>query len=99
RAARVAPCGSVEALLDGAPAHHGRAPAPARPVIGTSRRIVSVSALAVLAGALGAPPRHSAESATETRPRARDIGLAPGVFPPGPLDAITDVSGVRVGHL
>jgi len=35
----------------------------------------------------------------EARPRARDIGLAPGVFPPGALDAITDVAGVRVGHL
>lgn len=32
------------------------------------------------------------------RPRARDIGLAPGVFDPGPLNAITDVAGVRVGH-
>src|SRR5512134_1641378 len=32
------------------------------------------------------------------RPRARDIGLAIGVIPPGPLNAITDVSGVRVGH-
>lgn len=32
------------------------------------------------------------------RPRARDLGLAPGVFPPGPLDAITDVAGVRVGQ-
>ena len=33
-----------------------------------------------------------------SRPRARDIGLAPGVLAPGPLNAITDVSGVRVGH-
>jgi D-aminopeptidase len=33
------------------------------------------------------------------RPRARDIGLAPGVFPPGALNAITDVVGVRVGHV
>lgn len=32
------------------------------------------------------------------RPRAREIGLAPGVFAPGPLNAITDVSGVSVGH-
>lgn len=32
------------------------------------------------------------------RPRARDLGIAPGVFRPGPLDAITDVPGVRVGH-
>jgi D-aminopeptidase len=33
------------------------------------------------------------------RPRARDLGLAPGVFPPGKLNAITDVGGVRVGHV
>ncbi len=32
------------------------------------------------------------------RPRAREIGLAIGVLPPGPLNAITDVEGVRVGH-
>jgi D-aminopeptidase len=34
----------------------------------------------------------------ETRPRARDIGIVAGILPPGPLNAITDVSGVRVGH-
>jgi D-aminopeptidase len=33
------------------------------------------------------------------RPRARDLGVVVGVFPPGPLDAITDVSGVRVGQV
>ena len=32
------------------------------------------------------------------RPRARDLGLAPGVFEPGRLNAITDVAGVLVGH-
>ncbi len=31
--------------------------------------------------------------------RARDLGLAPGVFQPGPLNAITDVAGVRVGQV
>jgi D-aminopeptidase len=35
----------------------------------------------------------------EPRPRARDLGFAPGVFPPGPLNAITDVAGVRVGQV
>lgn len=30
--------------------------------------------------------------------RARSIGLAPGIFAPGPRNAITDVAGVRVGH-
>jgi D-aminopeptidase len=33
-----------------------------------------------------------------SRPRARDLGIEPGVFPPGALNAITDVDGVRVGH-
>jgi D-aminopeptidase len=33
-----------------------------------------------------------------SRPRARDIGVAPGVLAPGPLNAITDVAGVKVGH-
>jgi len=32
------------------------------------------------------------------RPRARDLGVEIGVFDPGPLNAITDVAGVRVGH-
>jgi D-aminopeptidase len=34
----------------------------------------------------------------QSRPRARDLGIAPGVMTPGPLNAITDVDGVRVGH-
>jgi D-aminopeptidase len=35
----------------------------------------------------------------EQRPRARDAGITFGILPPGPLDAITDVEGVKVGHL
>src|SRR5437667_10446045 len=34
----------------------------------------------------------------QTRPRARDLGIAPGTIEPGPLNAITDVEPVRVGH-
>src|SRR5215203_7226040 len=34
----------------------------------------------------------------EVRPRIRDLGVTPGIFSPGPLNAITDVEGVRVGH-
>lgn len=33
-----------------------------------------------------------------SRARARDLGLAPGALPTGPVNAITDVPGVRVGH-
>ena len=32
-------------------------------------------------------------------PRARDMGIAPGVLKPGILNAITDVGGVKVGHV
>lgn len=32
------------------------------------------------------------------RPRARDLGILVGVFQPGAYNAITDVTGVRVGH-
>src|SRR5688572_21871697 len=34
-------------------------------------------------------------AAAEDRPRARDLGIAPGVMEPGPLNAITDVAGVK----
>jgi D-aminopeptidase len=33
------------------------------------------------------------------RPRAREVGIAPGVLKAGPLNSITDVSGVLVGHV
>jgi D-aminopeptidase len=32
------------------------------------------------------------------RPRASDLGIKVGILPAGPLDAITDVAGVAVGH-
>jgi D-aminopeptidase len=34
----------------------------------------------------------------QSRPRARDVGIAPGAGTPGVLNAITDVAGVAVGH-
>lgn len=34
----------------------------------------------------------------EPRPRIRDLGVEPGILATGPLNAITDVEGVRVGH-
>ena len=37
-------------------------------------------------------------AASDERPRARDVGLVVGTFEPGPLNAITDVEHVRVGH-
>ena len=41
----------------------------------------------------------SIDAQAEPRPRARDLDVTPGIFPPGKLNAITDVPGVRVGQL
>jgi D-aminopeptidase len=51
--------------------------------------LVVVAALAAVAAGQGG---------STVRPRARELGIEPGVFPPGPSNAITDVQGVRVGH-
>ncbi|MES2177396.1 MAG: P1 family peptidase [Gemmatimonadota bacterium] len=37
-------------------------------------------------------------AAAQARVRARELGVAPGIFAPGPNNAITDVAGVKVGH-
>jgi D-aminopeptidase len=55
---------------------------------------VRVTVVPLLAASLAL----AAPAGREGRSRARDLGVAPGVFPPGPLDAITDVPGVAVGH-
>ena len=51
--------------------------------------------LVALAAAATALPAQDAPGA---RGRARDLGVAPGIFRPGAHNAITDVAGVRVGH-
>jgi D-aminopeptidase len=51
--------------------------------------------LILTAAALAAP---LASLAQQPRARARDLGVAPGIFQPGTNNAITDVAGVRVGH-
>ena len=57
------------------------------------QRIASIVAVIALAGW-----SLHAGSWTQSRPRARDIGITPGAGSPGPLNAITDVAGVRIGH-
>jgi len=39
-----------------------------------------------------------AQDKPQARPRARDLGIKVGVLSTGPLNAITDVNGVLVGH-
>src|SRR5438128_6806391 len=53
-----------------------------------NRTLLTVSAASALIVVASAQPR----------PRARYLRIAPGIYQPGALDAITDVDGVRVGH-
>jgi D-aminopeptidase len=53
------------------------------------RRTKAIAAIAFMVLASAAPPQL----------RVREAGVAIGVLPPGPLNAITDVAGVRVGHV
>ena len=55
-------------------------------------RRLAFAALALLLAAQSA-------TAQEPRVRARELGIAPGIFAPGEHNAITDVAGVRVGHV
>lgn len=41
----------------------------------------------------------TAPGRAERRPRAREAGIIIGILPTGPLDAITDVGGVKVGQV
>ncbi len=63
----------------------------------------SLIVVLMLTLALGAPTSgaqsDAGHDAAAPRPRARQIGIVPGVLDPGPLNAITDVEGVRVGQV
>ena len=56
------------------------------------RGLVRLSCAVVLVSA-------AASAQMVERPRVRDLGIEPGVLPVGPLNAITDVAGVRVGQV
>ena len=59
-------------------------------------------AAATVAPAAPAPPAAAAAPTAgldAARHRIRDLGIVIGDMTPGPLDAITDVKGVRVGHV
>ena len=59
--------------------------------------VIGVALLVGLEMSVGS--RCYAAEGQDSRPRAREIGIAPGVLRPGPLNAITDVTGVLVGHV
>lgn len=62
----------------------------------TSNRIVAAAVLTIttLCGCLSL----GAAEQPEPRQRIRDLGIVIGSYPTGPLNAITDVAGVKVGH-
>jgi len=55
--------------------------------------------LGAVTGLQTAPANAAASCVVPDRARARDLGIAPGILPPGPLNAITDVPGVLVGQV
>ncbi len=52
----------------------------------------------VLASAILSMSQTTNPTASKNKPRVRDLGIKIGIIPTGPLNAITDVSGVMVGH-
>jgi D-aminopeptidase len=60
-------------------------------------RVHSLRTFAIVLGSLLAVTFASAQGTAPAKPRARDLGV-PFDGTPGPLNAITDVSGVAVGH-
>ena len=45
------------------------------------------------------PAQRPAASTSKDRPRLREFGITTGILKPGTFNAITDVSGVKVGHV
>jgi len=57
-----------------------------------------ISFLLALLVLIAAITQMALPQAGTRRPRARDFGIKIGILPTGPLNAITDVAGVSVGH-
>jgi D-aminopeptidase len=55
--------------------------------------LLRAASIAALAAVIASAPAWS-----QDRPRPRAVGVAPGVLPTGPFNAITDVPGVLVGQ-
>lgn len=60
--------------------------------------ILVLAGCLAMAVAWGADQPMAGTPDSETRLRARALGITVGRYEPGPLNAITDVAGVKVGH-
>jgi D-aminopeptidase len=56
-----------------------------------------LAAFVIVAATVLAPPSERDDAAAQSKPRARDLGVALDGTP-GPLNAITDIQGVEVGY-
>ena len=65
-----------------------------RRTVGIPRSVIATAIVGIVT--LG--PATAGAQAPNARARARDLGVAPGVFAPGTNNAITDVAGVLVGQ-
>lgn len=64
----------------------------------TPARICAAAALCVTLYAPCSLPQ-TASVGRQRRPRSRDLGIHPGIYQPGALNAITDVAGVEAGQV
>ena len=63
------------------------------------QRFLAIGFLPVTLALSASATAQSITTQAEARPRAREIGIRPGVYDPGSKNAITDVPGVRVGQV
>lgn len=62
------------------------------------RGVVVVLTLILTTALFASPAFHRSDLQQTQRPRAREAGVKVGILPVGPLNSITDVPGVAVGH-
>src|SRR5207237_8306816 len=55
--------------------------------------------LAIAVAVISTPGLLAQQPEPAHRPRARELGIHPGIYDPGPSNAITDVPGVLVGQV
>lgn len=82
-------------MTDRGPARDWGGALPGHAARSGTRREVLGTLIATLGASLLIGPVHAAG----LRRRAAELGIGSGLFPRGPLNAITDVAGVRVGHV
>jgi len=69
-----------------------------RSILATGQGIARLLTLSCLATVIAGCVSPATAESTQERQRLRDLGIVIGQYQPGPLNAITDVSGVKVGH-